>query len=282
MHRRCPLLKFFAPEVWCFDAEWVPEPATGRRVYGLPAGMPDEEVLAQMWAEGGATDADPQPYLKTVLCRVVSIAALIRKVQRDGTVSLVLHSLPTPDMPDATEAQILARFLGSVGKAKPQLVGYNSHGADLPILVQRALVNGLSIREFAKRPAKPWEGVDYFARGSDYNVDLRDETGGFGRSTPSLHEFATACRIPGKLGTAGDDVLRLWRAGDVRAIVHYNECDALTTYLLWLRMALGAGHLTPEQHAAEARELEAMLTQKAPSAPHLGEWLGAWHALRDS
>lgn len=275
------MLKLYPQEMWAFDAEWVPEPATGRRVYRLPAGMPDEEVLAHMWHEGGATEADPQPYLKTVLCRVVSIAAVIRKQQRDGTVSLVLHSLPTLADPDATEGQIIGRFLEAVGKSKPQLVGFNSHGADIPILVQRALVNGVPLPNFAKRPAKPWEGVDYFARGSDYNVDIKDEVGGFGKSTPSLHELATACRIPGKLGTAGDDVLRLWRAGDVRAIVHYNECDALTTYLVWLRLALGAGHVTPAQHAAEERQLEALLEQKASAgATHLREWLEAWHALR--
>ena len=31
----------------------------------------------------------------------------------------------------------------SVGNRKPQLVGYNSAQADVPILVQRAIINGL-------------------------------------------------------------------------------------------------------------------------------------------
>lgn len=42
------------------------------------------------------------------------------------------------------------------------------------------------------------------------------------------------------------------------AFVQYNECDALTTYLLWLRAALLAGHLTPEQHAHEEELFEAL------------------------
>lgn len=276
------MLKCVPPEVWAFDVEWVPDPDSGRRVYGLPPDLADEAVLEYMWKQGGATDADLRPYLKTILCRVVSIAAVIRKQTGDGGVSLKLHSLPSPDEPAASEPDILRRFLTALGKAKPQLVGFNSQSSDIVILLQRALSNRLALPDFCKRPAKPWEGVDYFARGNDFNIDLKEDLSGWGKATPSLHELATVCRIPGKLGTDGQDVIDLWLAGDVRRIVQYNECDAITTFLLWLRTALLAGHVTPEQHQREEAQLEALLVERAesPEQQHLADYLAAWRSLR--
>ena len=276
------MLKIVPQEVWAFDVEWVPDPESGRRVYGLPASLSDDEVLKHMWKKGGATEEDPQPYLKTVLCRVVSIASVIRRQGKDGSVSLKLHSLPMPDAMDATEADIIFRFLSALGKAKPQLVGYNSQSSDIIILMQRALAGSLCLPDFCKRPAKPWEGVDYFARGSDYNIDLKEEFGGWGKATPSLHELATVCRIPGKIGTDGQDVVDLWKAGNIRRIVQYNECDAITTYLVWLRAALMAGHLTREDFLAEEGQIEAMLKEKAesPENDHLAHYLEVWQELR--
>src|SRR5664279_3124678 len=123
-------------QIFAFDAEWVPDPATGRRVLDLPIDMADAEVIDRMWAYGGATEAEPRPYLKTILCRVVSIAAVIRTV-KSGEVHHRLDALPEDDL--------LRRFLVAVGDKKPQLVGFNSRDSDLPILVQRAMVHRLSI-----------------------------------------------------------------------------------------------------------------------------------------
>lgn len=278
------MLKIVAPEVWVFDVEWVPDPDAGRRVYGLPPTLSDAEVLQHMWKKGGATPEDTQPYLKTVLCRIVSIATVVRKQAKDGSISLTLHSLPAPDALNSTEAYILLRFLSGLGKAKPQLVGYNSQSADIVILLQRALANSLYVPDFCKRPAKPWEGVDYFARGSDFNIDLKELAGGWGKGMPSLHEVATVCRIPGKIGIDGNDVVGLWQQGDISRIVQYNECDALTTYLVWLRVALLAGHVTAEGFQREEAQLEALLSEKAesPEHEHLLRFLEAWRELRAS
>lgn len=277
------MLKIVPARVWTFDVEWIPDTDSGRRVYKLPTTVDDQEVLQYMWREGGATEDNPQPYLKTVLCRVVSIAAVLRERQEDGSISLKLHSLPTADMADPTEADILRRFLTALGRAKPQLVGYNSWNADIPILLQRSLANCLNLPEFCKRPAKPWEGVDYFARGSDYNIDLKEDFAGWGKATPSLHELATVCRIPGKLGTDGQDVISLWLNGEIRKIIQYNECDALTTYLLWLRAALLAGHIVPDDYYKEEMQLEILLMERGAHTEHdhLREYLGAWKQLKD-
>ena len=76
------MFKTVGKRVWAFDAEWVPDPAAGRMLYQLAQDVPDEQVLQVMWKEGGATEEDPTPYLKTVLCRIVSVAAVDRQELR--------------------------------------------------------------------------------------------------------------------------------------------------------------------------------------------------------
>ena len=83
------------------------------------------------------------PYLKTSICRIVSIAAVIRTEKGNGNVALSLTSLPhNVDNPKQTAgAKIISSFLNAVGDKKPQLAGFNSAYADLKILVQRATAN---------------------------------------------------------------------------------------------------------------------------------------------
>lgn len=273
-----------ADEVWAFDAEWVPDPVAGRLLYHLPETMPDWDVVQEMWRQQGATAADPRPYLKLLLCRIVSIATVIRRVLPDHSVRVQLVSLPhaVDDAQARDEAALLSRFLTALGQRKPQLVGFNSRAADLKIFLQRGIVHGLSMPEFCRRPAKPWEGVDYFARTNDWHVDLLDVISGWGASVPSLHQLALLSGIPGKMGLNGDEVAALWRDGELQRILQYNECDALTTYLLWLRMAHFAGLFTTEAYGEEQERVRALLTEKAqsPRYTHLMTYAETWERLQ--
>ena len=274
------MYKFIADNVVVFDVEWVPDPVSGRRIYKLPDTASDEEVLEVMWREGGATPEDPRPYLKTVMCRIVSVSAVVRKKVRDG-ITLQLISLPRLHEGAQPEGEIIRQFLEAVGSKGAQLVGFNSWNADLPILYQRALANRITVPTFCHRPDKPWEGADYFARFSDYNIDLKNEVGGFGKAAPSLHELAATLGIPGKLGTDGSDVINLWRSGEIRKIFEYNQFDALSTYLVWLRSAYFSGRLTEHAFVHEEQLLERLLHQEIEGgAAHLGEFLDAWKELR--
>ena len=262
--------------LWAFDAEWVPDPDTGRRVLDLPKELSDDEVVARMWSYGGATEADPRPYLKTILCRVVSVAAVIRTVKH-GEVHHRLYALP--EGPEALpEDELLRRFLVAMGDKKPQLVGFNSRDADLPILVQRAMVHRLSIPGLG-RSGEKWAKDDFFDRYGTQHVDLREITGAWGKASSTLHELATACGIPGKLGTDGKSVIDLWRAGNVAGIVRYNQFDALTTFLVWLRAMTLSGHLSPEQMAAEEASVRALVQQKSAQDPAFSLYLEGWDRL---
>ena len=80
--------------VWAFDCEWIPDPLSGRLLYEVPAAVTSpREIMEVMWERGGATEADPTPFLKTVLCRIVSIACVERRVKDDGGVVLFITSV---------------------------------------------------------------------------------------------------------------------------------------------------------------------------------------------
>lgn len=266
--------------VWAFDAEWIPDPRSGRLLYDLGPEVTDAQVMQEMWKQGGAKEEDPQPYLKTIQCRLVSIAAVQRHAHADGRVTLTLLSLPKEPKTDGGEAEIISRFLNALGDRQPQLVGYNSLAADLRILTQRGICLGLRAPKFAHRPAKPWEGVDYFARGGDWHIDLKDYAApGWGQGTPSLHELAVLSGIPGKMDVAGHEVPQMWLDGRLEEIIAYNERDALTTYLVWLRMAHFAGLFTTMEYELEQKRTREMITAEAEKKPHLLEYLIAWERL---
>lgn len=272
------MLRPIRDTVWAFDTEWAPDPAAGRILYGLPPDLPDAAVLAEMWKRNGATEEDPFPFLKTVLCRVLSIAAVQRR-SVGGQTKLDLIWLPRDceDPVQSAEAAIVGRFLDAVGKHKPQLVGFNSQAADLRILTQRAVVLGLSVAEFCRRPDKPWEASpDYLDRRNqnDWNLDLMELLSSWGKGALSLHEIASLSGIPGKFGAAGEQVAHMWLAGQWKAVVQYNCCDALSTYLLWLRLAYVSGRFTREQYDEEQEHVRQLLMDLA-EAPD-GEWASAY------
>jgi 3'-5' exonuclease len=279
------MFKTVKDRVWAFDAEWIPDPLAGRMLYKLPAELPEKEVMEVMWQKGGATEEDPTPYLKTVLCRIVSIAAVERH-QTGSDVKLHLLSLPrdSQDPTQTDERNVVGTFLDKVGQYKPQLVGYNSAGADLKAMIQRSVVQGLSMPKFCKRPNKPWEGDDYFdSRNSEASVDLKDVVGGWGKATPSLNEIATLSGIPGKMDVDGDQVAALWLDGNLDKIIAYNEFDALTTYLLWLRIAHFGGHFSTSQYDSEQDLLRDLIDTeiRENGKNHLHDFLNEWDRLKN-
>lgn len=266
--------------LWAFDCEWVPDIQRGRLIHKLPKSSSDAEVLQHMWKAGGATEENPEPFLKLIVSRIVSVAILSREIKNGREVHLDLHALPS-DGKALEEHKIIDRFLSGIGKKQPQLVGFNSHEADLPIILQRALCTGVTSPEFSKRPNKPWEGYDYFSKSSEAHIDIKTVIGTWGKGNPSLHELAVSCGIPGKLDVDGNQVRVLWDEGRIKEIVDYNECDAVTTYLVWLRMAYFSGFFDSKQYEEEQVLVENLLkTQGALGKAHLVHYLEVWTELR--
>jgi predicted PolB exonuclease-like 3'-5' exonuclease len=271
------MIKSIADEVWAFDCEWIPDLQAGRILYKQPDEVSSKEVLETMWEHGGKTPENPQPFLKLIQCRVVSIATVIRRVLRNGEIQLFLFALPNDVTDEAQdEAYLLRRFLlEGLATKNPQLVGFNSRNSDLRILLQRAIIHGIDIKALAERlQAKPWESRD---------VDLMELVSGFGKNTTvSLNELAQLSGIPGKLDTTGDDVCGLWYAGKRKEIINYNCFDALTTYLVWLRMTFVSGLFTKEEYRLEQLRVRKLIEETAakPGEAYLLSYLDAWKDLK--
>ena len=283
------MLKTIADSVFCFDIEWIPDPKSAEILCNTPsADEPGDQAAKSfdaLWASA-RKDGEPldfQPYLKTILCRIVSLAGILREKVPGGEPSLKLISLPTDpaDIHKSSERTMLSSFLKSVGRRKPQLVGYNSSQADVPILIQRSIVLGLPGFGFSDRPKKPWEGVDYFdSRNSDYNLDLADAMGQY-RDRPTLHQAATLSGIPGKIEVSGDSVAQMWLEGKLAEIVEYNEFDAFTTHLLWARIAHFSGLLSSDQYELEqALVRKLLLWEMEGGRDYLQRFLDEWDRLR--
>ena len=281
------MLKLLADAVFSFDVEWIPDPKSGEILHQMEpvneAGPQAKASFEALWS-AARKEGDPedyQPYLKTILCRIVSLAGILRE-KVPGGAELKLISLPIdPNEPGKCEEKsILVTFLKSVGRKKPQLVGYNSAQADVPIIVQRSIVNGLPGFGFSDRPDKPWLGVDYFdARNSEYNVDLADALGQY-RDRPSLHQAATLSGIPGKIDVSGGSVAEMWADGKLEEIVAYNEFDAFTTHLLWARVAHFSGLLTSEQYEVEQQLVRSLLNDEIEAGrDHLKKFIEEWDRL---
>ena len=270
------MFKYVHEKIWFFDIEWAPDPNAGRRLYPDVENKSDREVIDEMWKRAGATEENPRPFVKTALCRILSIAFLSRNTE-DGKPSFSLYSLPKN--PDDAEAEIIDNFLGYLGRREPQIVGFNSVHCDLKILVQRGLANEISAGDFAKRPDKPWEGRDYFSDFGDFHVDLMKIVGGKGRENPSLNEMAAICGFPGKIDTDGQQIADLWLAGKLSQIIAYNEFDVLTTYLLWLRTAKFAGKVSEKAYFEELEIFKNFLAEEAANRPHLQKFLDKWEEI---
>jgi predicted PolB exonuclease-like 3'-5' exonuclease len=278
------VIRLLLPRLFAFDLEWIPDPQAAARLFGVSADCPQgrEDAFRRLWQHGGATAEQPRPFLKLTLCRIVSLCGIYREQDREGKVSLKLVSLPADpgDSAQAAEASILRGFHRSMSERRPQLIGFNSQRSDLPIIVNRSVVHGLSSHGWALRPEKPWEGSDYFASHGDHHVDLGVLLG-WGGQMPTLHEIASCSGIPGKLDVCGSSVADLWLRGDLAGIVAYNEFDAFTTFLLWARMAHFSSLLSDQAYVEECERVEALLIREGESGrPHLLRYLEYWRRMR--
>ncbi len=278
------MFKTIGNTVFSFDLEWIPDPLSAEILHGVSDDglFSVENAYRALWDSGGATEENPQPYLKTILCRVVSVSGILRETDKMGDVSLKLITMPADHKSTelCSEKIILEGILKAIGRRKPQLVGYNSENADLPIIVQRSIVHGLSSFGLAERPDKPWDGVDYFNNFADSHVDMARVLAK-GQQTPTLHQAATLSGIPGKIGVSGQSVPEMWLKGDLKGIVDYNEFDAFTTHLLWARIAHFSDLMSSAEYTKEQELVRGLLDSEIEKGKkHLITYIKEWDRLQ--
>ncbi len=96
-----------------------------------------------------------------------------------------------------------------------------------------------------------------------------------------MNKIATLSGIPGKIDVDGEKVAFLWLDGKLDEIVAYNEFEALTTYLVWLRVAHFGGHFTSEEYEVEQQLVrELILSEIENGKIHLNKYLAEWERLK--
>lgn len=155
--------------------------------------------------------------------------------------------LHTPNPEHATEAFGLARFWAMVEGAS-ELVGFNTHGFDLPFLIKRSWMGKVGV------PAKMRLDKDRWWPG--WNIDLYklwqlgDARGG-GR----LDAIARALGLAGKAGEHGAEFGRMWRSSDPEeraAAGEYLRQDVRLCLKLRERLGFGAPVAAPEGRSDQA------------------------------
>ena len=254
--------------ILAFDIETVPDCEGIRRIHELPEDLPDRD-FAEIAFQKRRTLTGGSDFLPPHLQRVVVISCVMRDDE-----GLKVFSVGEPD---AAEGAAIQRFFEGINRYVPQLVSWNGRGFDIPVLVARGLIQGVTAACFWDTGAdnKDFRYSNYINRFHERHVDLMDVLSmyGGGRGSP-LDELARLSGFPGKLGVGGAAVWESYQRGEVAAIRDYCEADCANTYLLYLRFQMMRCVLTPERYAAECALLRALLEKRAE--PHWQKFLSLW------
>lgn len=120
------------------------------------------------------------------------------------------------------------------------LIHHNGRGFDLPLLTYRAMKHGLQLPNRLSH-------YEIKYRYSDHNVDLLDEFSNYGASSwPKLKHLGYLIDIPVKKTGEGNEVLEMYRRGELEQIEHYCHEDVMATYVVWLHLKYTVGDISKE------------------------------------
>jgi len=254
--------------VLAFDIETVPDCAGIRKLYDLPADLPDADV-AEIAFQKRRVQTGGSDFLAPQLHRVVAIACVLR--EGDGVQVFSIGE------PERDEAATLQKFFDGIDKYTPQLVSWNGGGFDLPVLSYRAMLCGGCATKFWDQGEddREFKFNNYIGRFHSRHLDLMDVLAMYqARNNAPLDDFARLAGFPGKLGVGGAQVWPAYQRGEIRAIRDYCEVDCVNTYLLFLRFQALRGVLQKDHYERELVLLRASLEKQ--NAPHWREFLKLW------
>ncbi len=252
--------------ILAFDLETIPDCAGIRRLYDLPADLPDAEVAEVAFQKRRTQTGND--FLPPHLQRIVVISCVLR--DDDG---IKVFSIGEPD---ASEEVAIQRFFEGINKYVPQIVSWNGRNFDLPVLVARGLIHGVSAAGFwdTGQDNKDFKWSNYINRFHERHLDLMDVLSIYGGRGAPLDEISRLAGFPGKVGIGGNAVWETYRRGAIAAIRDYCEADCANTYLLFLRFQLMRCALTKEQYARECGLLKSFMEKQ--DRPHWAEFLSLW------
>lgn len=256
-----------------FDIETIPDLTGFAAVNGIDiSSLPHAELTEMaLLARRQKTGSDFMPHH---LHRIVAISCALRRSDQSGGDALKVWSLGEPD---SSEADLIQQFYDCIERHTPQLVSWNGGGFDLPVLHYRALIHGITAARYWDwgDDDKDFKWNSYLGRYHTRHLDLMDVLAMYQpRANAPLDQMAKLCGFPGKLGMDGSQVLGAFQRGEISAIRHYCETDAMNTWLVYLRFQKMRGTLSDGAYATEIELTRATLNQH--NAPHWQEFLAAW------
>jgi predicted PolB exonuclease-like 3'-5' exonuclease len=155
---------------------------------------------------------------------------------------------------------LIRDFIEKIGQLRPQLVTFNGHSFDLPVLRYRAMVNRI--------PAAGLQVRQYFHRYTEDALDLCDVLGSYVPGAKvKLDDVSKILGLSGKPADIdGSRVEEMVLAGQIEEVARYCESDVLNTFRIWLIYELFRGSVTLEElDWSEKRIQDFVATRKAPS-----------------
>jgi predicted PolB exonuclease-like 3'-5' exonuclease len=227
--------------------------------------VPDLAAAARMLDLGDATEVAVREALgsgfpKHPLHKIVCIGALVASRQPEGW---RVDALGAPHAGERAEGELISAFVEKVGQLRPQLITFNGHSFDLPVLRYRAMVNRV--------PAGGLQVRSYFNRYTDDALDLCDVLGSYVPGAKvKLDEVSKILGLTGKPeGVDGGQVEAMVLAGQIEEVARYCESDVLNTYRVWLIYALFRGSITVQELDWSERQIRDFVATRKSANPHL-------------
>ena len=253
--------------VLVFDIETIPDVEGLRRVWSLPAALPDAGVAELAFER--RREKTGSDFLPLHMHRVIAIGCLFRDAE-----GLRVRSLGQAGDP---EGKLVQDFFRVIERHTPQLVSWNGSGFDLQVLHYRGLVHGVQAARYWNLgdDDRDFRYNNYISRYHTRHLDLMDLLALYNaRANAPLDELAKLCGFPGKLGMDGSQVWPAFQAGGIEQIRAYCETDVANTWLMYCRFQLLRGVWDAAHYAREialARETFSRL-----DGSHWQEFVDAW------
>jgi 3'-5' exonuclease len=158
---------------------------------------------------------------------------------------------------------LISDFVEKIGQLRPQLITFNGHSFDLPVLRYRAMVNRISAAGLQVR--------QYFHRYTEDALDLCDVLGSYvPGGKVKLDEVSKILGLTGKPegfeGSRVEEMVLAWR---IEEVARYCESDVLNTYRVWLVYELFRGSITDTQLEWSEKQLRDFVASRKSANPHL-------------
>jgi predicted PolB exonuclease-like 3'-5' exonuclease len=232
--------------------------------------VPDLAAAARMLDLGAAPEADVRQALgpefpKHPLHKIVCMGALIASRQPEGW---RVDALGAPHIGDRSEGELISALVEKVGELRPQLITFNGHSFDLPVLRYRAMVNRVAAGGLQVRP--------YLHRYSEDALDLCDVLGSYVPSAKvRLDDVSKILGLTGKPdGIDGSRVEGMVLAGQIEEVARYCESDVLNTYRVWLVDELFRGSITAKELEWSEGQICDFIVSRKTANPHLRAAVG--------